>query len=390
MGQYVKLLIAYILLVVLGIFGAHKFYLRKYKTGILYLFLFLFSIIIESVFNKPDFSGLILLVLLILIVIDFITLPFQLKKMSARNEIKASDLTNRQKNKEQDRIIKEVRKNAKTESKLKRKQEFQDRLKAKLAEKEEKRKAKEKEKIDKVYKEAKNYYDNVRPKFRKKFKENLEELWFGEPIIISFQYPDFDTGKINHRVLGLYQILENSFGDLYFIGYCYKRKQERTFKVERIESGIIDDSIEIEIHNWISKRFIFDEYNNRYIFRKEYPYSDKNQEALEFYKVLNKNNLDLYNDNLTNLWAGIPITIQFQYSLYNAPTSIKMAVYRIAKNRKKNLILYGYNYEICREYKYNSKDILSKIVSDGEEFTLDEWLEKHTSQELNSQNINDN
>jgi len=67
---------AYALLLLVGIFGGHKFYLGNIKGGILYLSLFVGAgLLMKSI------VGLILFVLfMILLLIDFVTLPAQIAK----------------------------------------------------------------------------------------------------------------------------------------------------------------------------------------------------------------------------------------------------------------------------------------------------------------------
>lgn len=68
--------VAYILLLLFGIFGGHKFYLGNIKGGILYIFLF-----IAGAIGAFLGIGLVLFaVLLVLLLIDFFTLPKQVAK----------------------------------------------------------------------------------------------------------------------------------------------------------------------------------------------------------------------------------------------------------------------------------------------------------------------
>jgi TM2 domain-containing membrane protein YozV len=70
--------VAYILLLLVGIFGGHKFYLGMWGWGLIYFLLFAGAgLLLKSV------AGLVLFaLLLILLLIDFFTLPKQVAKTS--------------------------------------------------------------------------------------------------------------------------------------------------------------------------------------------------------------------------------------------------------------------------------------------------------------------
>ena len=120
---------------------------------------------------------------------------------------------------------------------------------------ENKKKAKILEKIEAKVLEAKKYYENVHSKMIKHSNDDSSILWTGNPILISFDYIKYEAEEKETRVLGLYQIEANKWGDLLFVGYCLLRKKERTFKIDRIESNINDGFVEMEVNAWIHERF---------------------------------------------------------------------------------------------------------------------------------------
>jgi TM2 domain-containing membrane protein YozV len=70
--------VAYILLLFLGIFGGHKFYLGMWGWGFLYFLLF-----VGGGLGLTSEAGLVFFaVLLVLLLIDFFTLPKQIAKAS--------------------------------------------------------------------------------------------------------------------------------------------------------------------------------------------------------------------------------------------------------------------------------------------------------------------
>lgn len=69
------------------------------------------------------------------------------------------------------------------------------------------------------------------------FKEKLSTIWEGVPFDIRFEYED-NKGNITKRKLQLQRIGESKLGEIYLIGHCHTRNEQRSFRYDRIQGDI--------------------------------------------------------------------------------------------------------------------------------------------------------
>lgn len=73
------------------------------------------------------------------------------------------------------------------------------------------------------------------------FKDNLSIVWTDADsdysILIEFSYSGFSDGMSRRNII-VTEVSVNQYFELYFIGYCLDKSDERTFKVNRITSQI--------------------------------------------------------------------------------------------------------------------------------------------------------
>jgi hypothetical protein len=70
-----------------------------------------------------------------------------------------------------------------------------------------------------------------------RWQAGLDEVWSGEPKNIEFDYEASD-GKFSHRKVALTHILISKDGFFYLFGLCFDRNEDRTFRLDSIQSGI--------------------------------------------------------------------------------------------------------------------------------------------------------
>lgn len=69
------------------------------------------------------------------------------------------------------------------------------------------------------------------------WKADLVTLWEGGPIEIEFTYETEEA--TTRRSVSLIRVARNSRRDLYLIGICHERKEERTFNLDRVTTKIL-------------------------------------------------------------------------------------------------------------------------------------------------------
>lgn len=75
-------------------------------------------------------------------------------------------------------------------------------------------------------------YDNLDA-----WKTDLKPLWKGSNIDIEFTY-ESRSGK-KRRKVSLEKVAENSRKELYLVGYCYEKKEKRTFNIDNVATMIL-------------------------------------------------------------------------------------------------------------------------------------------------------
>lgn len=104
------------------------------------------------------------------------------------------------------------------------------------------------------YKIALKYFSTVCKNGENVRRDDNETIWVGKPLLVQFTYSDADENETVRKV-GIYRLSMNFFKDLYLTGYCFTRKEERTFKALRILSDITYQGKEIPLDEWINDNF---------------------------------------------------------------------------------------------------------------------------------------
>lgn len=293
-----RVLIAY-LLMILGFLGAHKFYLARHKTAIFYIFLFIGAPIIGGLVSN-NLGALLWLLLIITLILDLFTLPKQCK-----GKFLMSNLIAKKPNptKEVKQVTQEVKKckskevnyspevktniqgNESSQSTVnlyipdintckskpndslipESKQILDEIEKNRLFSKSLTEQTKEKliddgiinvnpinKKSDKDI--ALRYYQTVCKNGKNVRRDENQTVWVGEPKVIEFTYSDAD-GNDTERKVGVYRFSMSHFKDFYLTGYCFKRKEERTFKAIRIMSDIKYQGKDIPLDEWVRDNY---------------------------------------------------------------------------------------------------------------------------------------
>jgi hypothetical protein len=68
------------------------------------------------------------------------------------------------------------------------------------------------------------------------WKADLKTLWQGSPLKIEFTYESRRERK--RRIITLKKVAKNSRNELFLIGICHDKNQERTFNIENVTTMI--------------------------------------------------------------------------------------------------------------------------------------------------------
>lgn len=83
------------------------------------------------------------------------------------------------------------------------------------------------------------------------WKSDFKTLWCGNPIDIEFTYHS-KSGK-SRRSLTLKKVAKNSRNELYLIGLCHTRNEDRTFHMENIVTMILHKSKRYHHYDFLSE-----------------------------------------------------------------------------------------------------------------------------------------
>ncbi len=81
------------------------------------------------------------------------------------------------------------------------------------------------------------------------FEQSLTTLWTGDISTVEFTYVAFG-GERSRRKVDVDELAFNERGQFYLRGFCHKRQEQRTFKVENIETQFKVGSKRYEFEDW--------------------------------------------------------------------------------------------------------------------------------------------
>lgn len=84
-----------------------------------------------------------------------------------------------------------------------------------------------------------------------RFEQSLTVLWAGNKSTVEFTYVSFD-GERSRRKVDVDELSFNERGQFYLRGLCHKRQEQRTFKVDNIETQLKVGSKRYEFEDWCS------------------------------------------------------------------------------------------------------------------------------------------
>ena len=82
------------------------------------------------------------------------------------------------------------------------------------------------------------------------WEADLETLWQGEVGPVEFGYRNRD-GDAKRRKVDVKAVERDGHGNIFLKGYCYRRKELRTFNIDRITTPVKVGSRRREIDDWI-------------------------------------------------------------------------------------------------------------------------------------------
>lgn len=85
--------------------------------------------------------------------------------------------------------------------------------------------------------------------FGQRWRDSLEPIWEGSTSEAEFTYKS-GTGE-RKRKFDLTAILQSRSGEKYIFGYCYYRKEYRTFKVAHIQSQVLVNRKKLSPEDWV-------------------------------------------------------------------------------------------------------------------------------------------
>lgn len=96
-----------------------------------------------------------------------------------------------------------------------------------------------------------NDYEPIRYESLDDWEADLTTLWEGSPIEIEFTYQS--RKEKTRRKVSLEKVARNSRNELYLIGFCHERNENRTFNLGNVTTMILHNSKRYNHYDFISE-----------------------------------------------------------------------------------------------------------------------------------------
>lgn len=85
------------------------------------------------------------------------------------------------------------------------------------------------------------------------WKKDLKVLWQGQPRRIEFTY-ESKNGEKTRRKVDVRRVVKDDSNRTYLQGFCFLRKEYRTFLIDNITTKILDKSQRYEVIDWMETK----------------------------------------------------------------------------------------------------------------------------------------